>query len=105
MGSIRDYYTPDGDKSYCKTLNEPCIIPRDTLNCFVAPVDDDEVKWMFLSFFNKDAIVGFTPPGSGCMKIFNFRKLPEIFPFFPLRMTIRFLIERLHLKTIAKGHL
>lgn len=77
MGSIRDYYTPDGYKSYCKTLNEPCIIPRDTLNCFVAPVDDDEVKWIFLAYFNKDAIVGFTPPGSGCMKIFNFRATNE----------------------------
>ena len=76
MGSIRDYYTPDGDRSYCKTLNEPCIIPRDTLNCFVAPVDD-EVKWIFLAYFNKDEIVGFTPPGSGCMKIFNFRATNE----------------------------
>lgn len=76
MGSIIDFYTPDGDRSFCNTIKEPCIIPRDTLNCFVAPVDDD-IEYVLLSYFTKDDLLGFSPPGSGCMKIFNFRATNE----------------------------
>ena len=73
MGSLIDFYTPGGDRSFCNNLREPCIIPRDTLNCLVAIIDDEDMDYFLISFYISGNIVGFSPPDMGSMKICNFR--------------------------------
>ena len=42
-GELIDYYTPTGEEDYCIKLKEPCILPREELNCLIMDGDDEDV--------------------------------------------------------------
>lgn len=69
-GELTDYYTPSGDKSYCNILNEPCIIPKSSLECLVVNIhDNDSDEYLLLGFYEVDELIGISPAPEGNMKI------------------------------------
>lgn len=68
-GSLVDFFTPDGDASFCEILNEPCIIPRSELDCLVADIGDNTREQLLLGYFLKDDVVYISPAESGHYKI------------------------------------
>ncbi len=68
-GDLLLFYTPNGDRSYCERLKEPCIIPRGNLGVFVVNVHDDTDEYYMLSYFLKDDLVYSNPSAPGNFKI------------------------------------
>ena len=69
-GSLIDFFTPEGERDFCETLKEPCIIPRAELNVLVADISNEDAKEMLLlGYFNLRDFVGIKPADPGYMKI------------------------------------
>lgn len=69
-GSLIDFFTPDGERGFCETLQEPCIIPRGDLHVLVADISNEDAKEMLmLGYYHPDDIVGIKPANPACMKI------------------------------------
>ncbi|MBR0272361.1 MAG: hypothetical protein IJQ68_10320 [Methanobrevibacter sp.] len=68
-GSIIDFFTPDGDASFCEILNEPCIIPRSELDCLIADINDNTKEQLLLGYFIKEDIVFINPAKQGHYRI------------------------------------
>ena len=66
---LMDFYTPAGDYDFCDTLKEPCIIPRDTLNCLILDVNDNTDEQIMVGYFLSEEIEFFEPPTPGNLKI------------------------------------
>lgn len=75
-GGLMFLYTPQGDRSYCDDLHEPCIIPWSKVYCFVAPVNNIK-EWVMLGYYYPYDFVGFNPSKKGQFKILAFGSLGE----------------------------
>ena len=71
-GGLIDFFTPLGDNSYCETLKEPCILPRDNLHACIVDINDNTKEYLLLGYYYPDDIVGFEPASIGAMKIMSF---------------------------------
>ena len=70
MGDFIDFFVPTGEESYCNTLKEPCILPRDGLPCVVLNIaDEDSNDYFLLSYYTPNDLVGTTPPPQGHVKL------------------------------------
>lgn len=76
-GDMLLLYTPVGDRKYCSTLHEPCVVPRGQLSCLVAPLNSDDTDGLLLGYFNRKEFVGFNPSKQGNFKILVFGSLQE----------------------------
>ena len=76
-GDMLLLYTPVGDRRYCSTLHEPCILPRGQLSCLVAPLNSKDTDGLLLGYFNRNEIVGFNPSKQGNFKLLAFGSLQE----------------------------
>ena len=65
-GELIDFFTPNGDKTYCDKLKEPCIKPRGDLNCFIIKA---KKEWLLLGYFQSEEIIGVNPASMGDMKL------------------------------------
>lgn len=79
VGALIDFYTPVGDQEYCDDLHEPCIIPREPLNCFIVKLhEDDSDDYLLVSYFHgENEFVDFVPPSQGNIRVSNFRASSE----------------------------
>ncbi|MBQ2653069.1 MAG: hypothetical protein IJF83_05895 [Methanobrevibacter sp.] len=70
-GSLIDFFTPDGESSFCETLHEPCILPRADLHVCVLDISNEDAadEMLILGYFNPDDIVGIKPANPGYLKI------------------------------------
>lgn len=70
-GELIDLYTPSADSSdYCDELHEPCVVPRDSLNCLIVNIDDaDSEEYLILGFYQNDEIVDLNPAAPGNLKL------------------------------------
>ena len=68
-GSLVDFFTPEGDKSFCDKLNEPCIIPRGELDCLIADINDNTKEQLLLGFFLKNDVLYTSPANPGHYRI------------------------------------
>lgn len=69
-GSMMDFFTPAGERSFCETLKEQCIIPREELHVLVADISNQDMKEMLLlGYFNPKDIVGIKPADPNYFKI------------------------------------
>ena len=76
-GDMLLLYTPVGDRKYCSTMHEPCILPRGQLSCLVAPLNSDDDEGLLLGYFSRTDLVGFNPSKQGNFKILAFGSLQE----------------------------
>ncbi len=68
-GSLIDFFTPDGERGFCETLREPCIIPRADLHVLVADISNEDAKEMLmLGYYHPNDIV-IKPADPAYMKI------------------------------------
>lgn len=71
-GVLIDFFTPEGEMSFCETLNEPCILPREELHVLVADISNQDNKEMLiLGYYHPNDITGIKPAQQGYFKITN----------------------------------
>lgn len=70
-GEMIDFYTPTGEKSFCTSLKEPCIIPLEELQCLILDVNDDSNEQIFVGYINLQDFVGLDPASPGDFKILS----------------------------------
>lgn len=71
-GVLIDFFTPEGEQSFCETLNEPCILPREELHVLVADISNQDNKEMLiLGYYHPNDITGIKPSPPGYFKITN----------------------------------
>lgn len=71
-GSLIDFFTPEGEASFCENLKEPCIIPREELHVLVADISNEDAKEMLLlGYYHPEDIIGIKPANIGYFKITN----------------------------------
>lgn len=69
-GNLIDFFTPEGEASFCENLKEPCIIPREELHVLVADISNEDAKEMLLlGYYHPEDIVGIKPANPGYLKI------------------------------------
>lgn len=69
-GSLIDFFTPAGERDFCETLREPCIIPREQLHVLVADISNQDAKEMLmLGYYHPNDIVGINPANPNYFKI------------------------------------
>lgn len=68
-GDLIDYYTPTGDEDYCTVLKEPCIIPRESLNCLILDVDDNTDEQIMCGYIGSEELIGVNPAQMGNLKL------------------------------------
>lgn len=69
-GELLDLFTPLGEKSFCDTLKEPCVIPRAELHCFVTDIGDKTSReWLLVGYYNSEELIGINPAEPGNVKI------------------------------------
>ena len=68
-GDLIDFYTPIGDEDYCERLHEPCIIPRESLQCLVLDVNDGSDEQIMIGYFLPDELIGLSPATQGNLKL------------------------------------
>lgn len=71
-GSLIDLFTPEGERSFCKKLKEPCIIPHSPLYCLVVDINDKTKEQLLLGYYHSTEFTGFKPAPTGGMKIISF---------------------------------
>jgi len=76
-GNIIDFFTPEGELSFCETLKEPCILPRAELNVMVVDVNDGTKEQLILGYYPKNDIVYIHPAEQGHYKITNINATNE----------------------------
>ena len=70
-GSLIDFFTPEGDASFCEKLKEPCILPRGQLNVLIADIKDNTDEMLLLGYYFKGDVFCSTPAEQGHYKISN----------------------------------
>lgn len=69
-GELLDLFTPLGEKSFCETLREPCVVPRAELNCFVTDIGNKTShEWLLVGYYNNEELIGVNPAEPGNVKI------------------------------------
>ncbi|KZX11380.1 hypothetical protein MBORA_16250 [Methanobrevibacter oralis] len=68
-GELIDYYTPTGEEDYCIKLKEPCILPREELNCLIININDNTEEYLLLGFYEPNELIGISPATQGNMKL------------------------------------
>lgn len=71
-GSLIDLFTPQGERSFCKKLKEPCVIPHSPLYCLVVDINDNTKEQLLLGYYHSTEFTGFKPAPNGGMKIIHF---------------------------------
>lgn len=68
-GDIINFYTPIGDEDYCTVLKEPCIIPRESLNCLILDVNDNTDEQIMCGYVGSEELIGANPAQMGNLKL------------------------------------
>lgn len=76
-GNLIDFFTPEGESSFCEDLKEPCIIPRAELHVMVADVNNGNDERLIQGFYQPKDITYIKPAANGCYKISNINPTNE----------------------------
>ena len=68
-GNLIDFFTPEGENDYCTTLKEPCIIPREEIECLILDVNDSTDEHILVGYFISEELIGANPAKPGNLKL------------------------------------
>ena len=94
-GDLYLFHTPNGEKSFCDNLKEPCVIPRGNIKCLVVDIDSGDSDYLLLTFYIEDEIVEINPASMGSFKILAIGGMAEY--------SLRFGLDGL--KIVSKGEI
>lgn len=68
-GNLIDFFTPEGEYDYCSELKEPCIIPREEIECLILDVNDSTNEYILVGFLGMEELIGMNPAKPGNLKL------------------------------------
>lgn len=68
-GELRDFFTPEGERDFDDKLKEPCVIPRSTIPCVYADINDGTNEHILLGYYADKEILYVSPAEPGIAKI------------------------------------
>ncbi len=68
-GNLIDFFTPEGESDYCNELKEPCIIPREEIECLILDVNDSTNDYILVGYLGIEELIGMNPAKPGNLKL------------------------------------